>query len=166
MTKPVPDRGERPVLRRRAGPGDHGDIVIASGPGRVLRPARQHRAGVGPRDGAPGPGAAHERHHAPGPHGQARTDERPTGLRAGPGDRGGPPRPAPGTGQGDRGAGEPQRTPGRAGHPPGHPQGQRPAAARSRDPGRGHPRARGADRRRQGGPPGLPGQAHPEWRCE
>ena len=35
-----------------------GDIVDRVRPGRVLRSPRQHRPGVGPRDGAAGPGAA------------------------------------------------------------------------------------------------------------
>ena len=71
-----PDRGQRAVLRRRARPGHdrrHRDRV---GPGRVLRSAREHRAGLGPRDGAPRAGAADEHRHADGAHGQARADER------------------------------------------------------------------------------------------
>ena len=59
-----------------------GDIAIASDQADVLRPPREHRPGVGPRDGAPRPGAAHERRHADRAHRPARADERAAGLRA------------------------------------------------------------------------------------
>ena len=42
-----PRRGQRPVLRRRPRLGHHRRHRHRIGPGRVLRPARQHRAGVG-----------------------------------------------------------------------------------------------------------------------
>src|SRR3546814_3718608 len=92
----------------------------------------------------------------------ARAHERPAGLRARDDLRGGRARPAPRACPRDRRPREPQRAARGAGHAAGHPQGPRPAVARGRDHGRGLPGARGAHRRREGGPGGLHGQARPE----
>ena len=54
MTKPIIVGGQRHLLRRGPRPGHHRRHRHRVGPGRVLRSAREHRAGVGPRDGAPG----------------------------------------------------------------------------------------------------------------
>ena len=59
MTKPIMVAINGHLLRRRAGLGHHRRHRDRVGPGHLLRPARQHRAGVGPGDRAAGPGAAH-----------------------------------------------------------------------------------------------------------
>ena len=75
-------RRQRAVLRRRPRLGHHRRHHHRVGPGRVLRPPREHRAGVGPRDGAPRPGAAHQHRHAHRAHRPPRAHERAAGLRA------------------------------------------------------------------------------------
>ena len=102
-------RGERLVLRRRARPRHlrrHRDRLGAGG---VLRPAREHRAGVGPRDGAAGPGAADRHRHAGGPDRPSRAHERAAGLRARDDLRGGGARPPARAGEGGGGARQPER---------------------------------------------------------
>ena len=130
-----------------------GDIVDRVGPGRVLRPAREHRPGVGPRDGAARPGAADSTSRC-----ASRSPAATSGMSA---------QRAYELGlvsevvEHDRllerareiaAHRQPQRAARGARHPPRDPQGPRPPAARGRDPGRGVPRARRAHRRRQGGP--------------
>ena len=73
-----PHRGQRPVLRRRARLGHDRRHRHRVGPGRVLRSAREHRAGVGPRDGAARACAADEHRDALRAHRQARAHERAT----------------------------------------------------------------------------------------
>ena len=74
--------GQRAVLRGRSRPGHLWRHRHRLGTGRVLRSAREHRTGLGPRDGAPGPGAADRDRHAGGPHRPPRAHERAAGVRA------------------------------------------------------------------------------------
>ena len=71
-----PRRGQRPVLRRRARLGHHRRHRDRVGPGRVLRSAREHRPGVGARDGAARARAADQHRHADRAHGPPRAHER------------------------------------------------------------------------------------------
>src|SRR5262245_54645601 len=150
-----PRRDQRAVLRRRTRPRDHErhrDRVRARG---VLRPAREHRARVGPRDGEARPGAADEHRDARGADGPPRASLRAARIRPRARVRAGRARPAARARAGDRGAREPQRAARRAGHAARDPQGSRPAAARGGDPRRDLPRARVAHRRRARGTGGV-----------
>ena len=167
MTKPIIVGGQRPLLRRRARPRDHRRHRHRVRPGRVLRPAREHRPGVGPRDGAPRPRAA--RSTSPCAWRSSGKHERMSAQRAyelGLISEVVEHDPLLDRAARDRRDGQPQRAARGARHPAGHPQGPRPAAARGRDPGRGVPRAGACA-------PTTPRRARarswrsasPKWRC-